>query len=549
MKKKLKKILLLLALLLIIIPIAAIYIGFSKLGDFKEFFPYASELSGMKQEQNYLIIFQNNNELRPTGGFISAYGILKLKDGNYSLEFADSYSLKNTKTLPEAPKPFKVFLREDEKFDGWYFRDSNFDTDFKQSAINIEKLYRQQSGENNRIFDGVFAVNFEFLEDLIGLYEIKIDGKPLTRENLFLTLEHEVKDIDTHNQKDLENRKSILPTLATELINQARTEYSKTEQLLHLVIKALNEKKILLSFKNKEVQKITENKNWGGRFIPENHQNFIYPNISNIGGRKSDRYVQKNHQYYLVSTIDKTKITYTLDLEHHGGYSLNSDIYKAYIKILLPKNTKFVAAEGDFYQGRQYFNEDGYFEGYIQLEPGEKKQIQLNFELPKNIFEINLIKQPGTNDFWQVIVKKQGENLIKSTDLQLRDNIGLWNGQLTSDKSIKFGYLQDQLPPVAVWQKFNEQNLIEINFSEPLKDNFTDITKYRITDLNYIDKTTDNIMVKQVYGKNNSIFLVTEGISRAEEERYQIELNGIQDRYNNPDPPKKQTLTVVQRLD
>ncbi|OGJ42015.1 hypothetical protein A3B60_03325 [Candidatus Peregrinibacteria bacterium RIFCSPLOWO2_01_FULL_39_12] len=525
-------------LFLIAAIIAALVGGFFLLknlvGDMWSLAPYANELLGFSGEKNYLIIFQNNNELRPTGGFISAYGLLRLNKGSYKLKFADSYKLESVENLSPAPQPFIKLLKDDPNFKGWYFRDGNFNVDFPTSAKDLEKLYNEQSGNPATSFDGVFAVNSELLEDLVSIYNIEINNKKLDKQNLFALLEHEVKNIDTHNTEMLTNRKNILGELADKLINKIFKSISKYDDFFEIINTGLSEKKILLFFKNPEIQKIAEENAWSGSFSVSNYQNFIYTNIANIGGRKADRYVIKTHKYFV--SFDENglgKVKYTINLEHLGTKNLNSDIYKAYLRTFIPENEMF--------------------EDYIKIAPGEQKALTFEYLLPKDTtmenFVLDIVKQPGTKDFWQISIQLPADNSFRSEELDVRENLALWSGYLTKDKHFDFNYFKDAFPPLVLWQKFIGQNKIEIAFGEAVNEKFAlNPENYKIEDLNYINNQTDEIKVKSVKIDDMKVILETEGISEANEERYSLILKNIEDKYQNKTSPDPLKLTVVQRF-
>ncbi|MEK7547401.1 MAG: DUF4012 domain-containing protein [Patescibacteria group bacterium] len=526
-------------LFLIVAIVATLVGGFFLLkiivGDLWIFAPYTNELLGFNKGKNYLIIFQNNNELRPTGGFISAYGLLNLSNGSYKFEFADSYKLESVENLSPAPKPFVELLKDDPNFKGWYFRDGNFNVDFPTSAKDLEKLYKEQSGNTAINFDGVFAVNFELLEDLTSIYNIEVQDKKLDKQNLFSLLEHEVKNIDIHNVEMLTNRKNILKELVDKLINEISKSISKYDDFFEIIDTGLNEKKILLFFKNPEIQKIAEEKNWSGSFNSRNYKNFIYPNIANIGGRKADRYVRKTHKYFV--SFDENglgKVKYIINLEHLGTKNLNSDIYKAYLRVFVP-------------------TDEGYFEDYIKITPGEQKTLTFEYLLPKETtmgnFTLDIVKQPGTKDFWQISIQLPADNSFRSEKLDVRENLALWSGYLTKDQHFDFNYFKDTFPPLVLWQKFIDQNEIEIAFGEALNEKFAlNPGNYEIQDLNYINEQTDEIKVKSVKITDMKVILETEGISDSNEERYKLILKNIEDKYQNKTSPNPLELTVVQRL-
>lgn len=527
------------------------------LGGLSTLFPYVFELGGFNGEKNYLILFQNNNELRPGGGFISAYGVLAAKNGMVKLDFFDSYKLQNDESFLPAPEPMKVLFKDDSKeaeAERWYFRDGNFSVSFPQSAKDLEMLYWDQAGLKKGSFDGIIAVNFEFLEDLVKIYNLNLDGVVLNNENLFAQLEYETKNIDTHNIESLENRKNVLGSLSQQLIKEARNSFWKYGEFFEAVSSGLKQKKIMVFFKDEDLQSVVENENWAGSFDSKNYKNFIYTSFANLGGHKSDRYLRRTHEYFVsFDENNRGKVRYTVSLEHLGAYNLNSDVYRAYLRIFLPENSKFLSADGDFYEDRKGFVDDEYFEAYIKMKPGERRDVSIEYLLPPMIsmenFVLDIVKQSGTRDLWQILVQFSGDNSFKSDGFDVRENVGFWSGNLLEDHHFDFQYIKDSLPPLVVWQRFAEQNLIEVNFSEALDSGIAlNSANYSISDLDYKDGKTDSIIIKSIYMQGSKVFLETEGISRNEEERYKLRLKGLEDLYGNKTKPEVLELTLVQRL-
>ncbi len=90
-------------------------------------------------EQAFLALAQNNDELRPTGGFISAIGTLRVTDGvPGGLDFEDSYSIDDW-TKPHGDPP--EALRKHMGLDLLVTRDANWWPDFPTSARAVSQLY------------------------------------------------------------------------------------------------------------------------------------------------------------------------------------------------------------------------------------------------------------------------------------------------------------------------------------------------------------------------------------------------------------------------
>lgn len=90
------------------------------------------DLVGLYRKQTYLVLLQNNMELRPTGGFIGSFALLTFNKGQLlDFEVRDVYSTDGQlKGHVEPPTELKEHLGEA----GWYLRDSNWDPDFPTSA-------------------------------------------------------------------------------------------------------------------------------------------------------------------------------------------------------------------------------------------------------------------------------------------------------------------------------------------------------------------------------------------------------------------------------
>jgi hypothetical protein len=103
-----------------------------------ELVPLAPALLGIDQPQNYLIIAQNNDELRATGGFISSAGLLTIDQGQIvNLSFEDSYAIDDfTKYYPDPPAQLLDYMLAEI----WIFRDANWSPDYPTSAQTMLDL-------------------------------------------------------------------------------------------------------------------------------------------------------------------------------------------------------------------------------------------------------------------------------------------------------------------------------------------------------------------------------------------------------------------------
>ena len=122
-------------------------------------------LLGKPRPKNYLLIFQNDAELRPTGGFWTAYGILNVDNGKVTPIVSDDiYALdaKFQSTIP-APRPIKSYHLN---VPYWNLRDMNLSPDFPQSIETFLGHYYKLTGSKGKI-DAVVAIDTQVLVDLV----------------------------------------------------------------------------------------------------------------------------------------------------------------------------------------------------------------------------------------------------------------------------------------------------------------------------------------------------------------------------------------------
>ena len=172
-------------------------------------------LAGYPQESEFLVILQNNDELRPTGGFIGTYGVMPIKNGNPGdVITEDVYHLDMPcigKLMATPPDPVKKYMG----VDYWWLRDANFSPDFPTSAKQVESMFIAESecaGKPVIKPTAVIAINPGLISDLLSLVgPITVDGTTYDSSNFQPLLQYTVevayadKNITSWNRKEVIN--------------------------------------------------------------------------------------------------------------------------------------------------------------------------------------------------------------------------------------------------------------------------------------------------------------------------------------------------------
>ncbi|MEI8097010.1 MAG: DUF4012 domain-containing protein, partial [Candidatus Moraniibacteriota bacterium] len=113
----------------------------------------------------FLVLLQNSDELRPGGGFLGQYAIIKTKNGEVLSTFVEDANLLDQRISADVPTPYpferKIQLKR------WKFRDSNFSPDFPTNAAKAEYFYRLAGGAEK--FEGIIAVNSLTFNNILAL--------------------------------------------------------------------------------------------------------------------------------------------------------------------------------------------------------------------------------------------------------------------------------------------------------------------------------------------------------------------------------------------
>jgi len=304
-------------------------------------FPALLTLLGDRYPHRYLILLQNNNEMRPTGGFIGSYIIFDINDGYIeNLKTHDVYKLDGSYTgIIEPPEEFKNFTSN------WRFRDSNYSPDFYYSASKARWFLEKEGGPT---VDTVIAINQGLLTsllDITGPIQVGNFGK-FNSQNYNLLLSYVIEG----KVWGPEDPKHILKVF----IKEFKKELIKTENLakiISILYKATMQKHILLYSSDGDIQALFEELKIAGRThdVKKGEDYLSVINIS-IGGSKSEQFVREE----ITHTTEVSKLGEVVDeVVIKRTHMWNDEILKEWTKIIkdygfsfLPSNLVDILGRG-----------------------------------------------------------------------------------------------------------------------------------------------------------------------------------------------------------
>lgn len=406
-------------------------------------------LLGTEGPRTYLVLFQNDKELRPTGGFITAYSIATVQNGKFEPKSSsDIYDLDaKYKPAVAAAQPIIDYIK------GPYLisknlrlRDMNWSPDFAESM----KLFAQEAksvGVNN--IDGIIAVDTQTLVNLLdAIGPIGVPGfgnfsTAITSECNCPQVIYELESFadvegpvvwDQNDPtkvifapKNYGNRKGIIGPLMNSILSNALGQpKEKIPDLFQAGFNSVLEKHVLVYMFDEKVQKAVEAAGYGGT-IAEYEGDYLSIIDANLGGRKSNLYVKQEVSEEVTvardGTVEKTvTITYK-NPEKQDGW-LNS-ILPSWVRIYVPKGSTLTSLDGleDKSQPYEEFGKT-VFAGLYRLRPQGVSKVTVKYKLPFKVTgELKMLiqKQPGTDSpTYSVQVGKQLEEFQLTTDKELK---------------------------------------------------------------------------------------------------------------------------------
>lgn len=340
------------------------------------------------QQKTIMVLFQNNLELRPGGGFIGAFGIVKVLDGKVlSLETHDLSNFDGR--IPDTVEP-PYPMRQTLAIKSWKLRDSNYSPDFATNARKAEEFYHMGNGQER--FDAVIGLTTNVLTSMLKVTgPIQIEGYPGTydSENAIISLEYQVEKAFEQQGIAREDRKSIMSELAKEIEGRiASLSLSKKIDLAKVLLADLNSKDIQLYFANENMQRFVERSGWAGKVDQSQANDYLMVVDANLGAFKSDYYVQRSLEYTVDFSQGKPLVHLVITYKHTAEKKdwMTKD-YLTYVRVYAPKGSWLGNTKN--FENVQFADEFSkrVFGAIVKVPLGQEKIVELNYTLPDTITE------------------------------------------------------------------------------------------------------------------------------------------------------------------
>lgn len=391
-------------------------------------------LTGADQWQRYLVVFQNNAELRATGGFIGSYALMDVEDGqvvNLEVPGGGSYDLQGSLLeLVAAPEPLRLVNPR------WEFQDANWWPDFPSSAGKLAWFLERSRGGS---VDGVIALTNTVVERMLthtGPLTLPAYGRTIDASN-FRTETQAIVELEYDRQ--INRPKQFIADLAPALLERLQQLAPDQQQrALAELYQLLREKQLLVWSRDAQAQQVLDELGWTGTVEPVGLSDYLMVVNTNIRGGKTDQDVATSLRHSVtVEAEGQLIVTLTITRTHQGaptdtfaGLQNNS-----FVRVYVPAGSRLINAIGfeppagavlerpdavlqndadleriegehvrDEQTGIDIYQAHGktVFAQWLTVKPGEQKSATLTYQLPfrlpeaQHTYTLLVQKQPGS---------------------------------------------------------------------------------------------------------------------------------------------------------
>jgi hypothetical protein len=386
----------------------------------------APEYGGLNSDRQFLVLFLNDTELRPGGGFIGVYGLMVIRDGQIeNMVTGDSYHIDQYVQGKEGyhvnpPPPLVSYLTQPV----WFFRDAAWSPDFAQTAKDAAQLMRQEvafGGQPVPEIHGVVGITPTFISRLLTFVgPVTVEGQTFTSDNIADLLEYQVEQGFAENGVPLEQRKEIVSTLTNELVDRLLAlPPSAWPSLFRILHDGFDEKEFALMSYDEKTQAALEDNGWAGVLNSAAADDVLLTVDANMAALKTDRVVDRHVTYTVVPYGAGYRATASITYDHNGWFDWKTTRYRTYTRVYAPLGSRLVSASGTMKDDKTrnpgllpgevtVADEAGMtsFGAFIAIEPGQTGTLSFTYDLPLSVanaidrgtYRLLTLKQLGAGD-------------------------------------------------------------------------------------------------------------------------------------------------------
>lgn len=400
-----------------------------------------------QQTTTVLVLFQNNRELRPSGGFLGSYGLLSLEPtGQIRWEVQDIYVPDGQiKGHVNPPPPIQEAFQQG----FWRLRDANWHSDFPSAAERVSWFFTEGTGITPDVVVGLqYEAFIHFLTAIEPIY--------LPNQQQYLSSANAYEYLQRLNEPEFFAGSTLKKDTLTEANTAIRQKLSTINastaaQLLQIFSQEIKEKGIVMASRNSDMQQWLACHNWSGSLLLTACEYLLQPNFTfaineaNLGVNKTNCCIDRKMSWQLDDKTIQLQLEYTSQPIPEELSTIAGD-YKSFVRVYTPEGAELNSLQlnqqdyASFIQQHKQENFLSYSTSsqirqdkvlglteigfWVYVKQAKPVTVNLNFTLSQPFTgTARFVKQPGTLPFFnQLTISNQGNTAFEGemkTDVTL----------------------------------------------------------------------------------------------------------------------------------
>ncbi len=434
-----------------------------------EFLEYVPELIGANAPTRYMLILQNEAEMRSSGGIITAYGSMTIDKGNLqsNITLTDSWNLENYLGALGIDVGYRNIYGQLtlmlQGCGGFWLRaqDVGIYPDLKWTMAAFSQYYNQASAYDNANFpayDHILNLNFTFAENLLNIIQpLVVEGfGVVTADTLFDFIK---ADTDDPSKSYSADRKEIIEQIA----NAAKEKFYELDietlpKLVDTLVSGIKARDLAFFSPNPNMQAYFDKYGMSGEFAKEYEGDYFHLNEAQNCSLKLNKWV-RNDVTQSINIAEDGSITRHVRVTWQQPQVYNDSLYnqyspsttysyRAWVRMFMPIGTTAVSSDGLERSGYLWYYPENYYDevlnkdvsdNIIQFDhrrfsdsdpiPGD--ELNVSYALPANLnynslgtYRLLIQKHPGKSWGEKYILNFYHNNNLYSVEFILdRDKV------------------------------------------------------------------------------------------------------------------------------
>ncbi len=356
-----------------------------------------------------LVLFQNSNELRPTGGFITAFGEATVQHGQLnSLSVTASDAFDEQQTI-RPPLPTEMTGLISTPF--LTIRDANWDVDFATAAATIQELYSSATDKRPATLIAVTTRANEKIVELTGPLQFTINGTAFTVDHRNVTDELQRLTDQEFASVGLEKeeRKEVLAAFAQALVPKLRTYVQAHPAEMFTTMQNLIATYDIQVWSSDPVIAAHTNALRVAQTIePYPAQDALMMVDANLKSKKTDPFIEQSATLQVDLLGQEVMNTLAVTYKNTATESFTTTEYKGFVRVYVPNGSELRSVAGLADTKTTSKHNRTVFSGMLRVPVGESRTVTY-------VYKVGTLKDMAMADYSMLLERQPGSRQIPLT--------------------------------------------------------------------------------------------------------------------------------------